>query len=80
MNKPTLCRCPGCSRTFQANDSSYSATRVDHLGQAMCITDFKLCGRCSRHAEQQTHRGKRMVKRLLDHVAAYSPAEIHVVH
>lgn len=80
MKNPSRCQCPGCGRMFKTSESTYSATRLDHDGRALYIKDTPLCGRCSRHAAQRTHRGKIIIKRLLAHVVASAPADVHVVH
>jgi len=80
MKAHSICYCPGCSRSFKTSESSYSATRLDHDGQALHIKDTLLCGRCSRHANQQTRRGEMIVKRLLAQVTASGPECIPIVH
>lgn len=80
MKTRSQCQCPGCQRMFNAVESSYSATRMDHGSQGLQITDTPLCKRCSDHATQKTHRGKMIIKRLLAHAVAGAPADVHVVH
>lgn len=79
--KPRLqCRCPGCERTFNAVDSRYSATLLDHGDGVPKMTETLLCRRCSHHATHKTHRGEMIIKRLLAHAAASAPADVHIVN